>query len=124
LAVWYTTYLLGRRNEAQPLKLAFGGQPEPKDFGRTLADGALLIYLGCLGLLTHSHTTTSDALQVSLVASAMYMSVRVFEERLWRNAIGLGAVLGLLCLAGSWLIPAAVWLGIVILAAIHTRRIL
>ena len=29
-AVWYTTYLLGRRTEAQPLKLAFGGQPEPQ----------------------------------------------------------------------------------------------
>jgi len=67
-AVWYTTYLLGRRTEAQPLKLAFGGQPEPKDFGRTLADGALLIYLGCLGLLVHSHGTTSEALQVSLLA--------------------------------------------------------
>ena len=27
VSVWYTTYLLGRRPEAQPLKLAFGGQP-------------------------------------------------------------------------------------------------
>ncbi|MHA0110711.1 hypothetical protein ACXYUI_26640, partial [Klebsiella pneumoniae] len=55
LSIWYTTYVLGRRAEAQPLKLAFGGQPEPKDFGRTLADGAFLIYLGFLGLLLHSH---------------------------------------------------------------------
>ncbi|MEO8839671.1 MAG: glycosyltransferase, partial [Herbaspirillum sp.] len=50
LSVWYATYLLGRRTEAQPLILAFGGQPKAKDFGRTLADGAFLIYLGCLGL--------------------------------------------------------------------------
>src|SRR3569832_2561703 len=51
LSVWYATYLLGRRTETQPKRLAFGGQPEPKDYGRTLADGALLIYRGCLGLL-------------------------------------------------------------------------
>ena len=41
--VWYTAYLLGRRDEAQPFKYAFGGEPEPRDYGRTLADGALLI---------------------------------------------------------------------------------
>jgi len=124
LAVWYTTYLLGRRSDAQPLKLAFGGQPEPRDFGRTLADGALLIYLGCLGLLTHSHSTTSDALQVSLVALTMYTSVRLFEIRSWRNAVALGLVLGLLALTGSWLIPAGLWFGIVALAAVRTRQIL
>jgi len=44
-AVWRTAFVLGRRNEAQPLKLAFGGQPATVDYGRTLADGALLIYL-------------------------------------------------------------------------------
>tara|TARA_R110001599_G_scaffold171353_1_gene362120 strand:- start:107304 stop:109046 length:1743 start_codon:yes stop_codon:yes gene_type:complete len=126
LAVWYTTYLLGRRNDAQPLKLAFGGQPEPRDFGRTLADGALLIYLGCLGLLTHSHSTTSAALQVSLVALAMYTTVRLFESSVWRSAIWLGLVLGLLALTRSWLIPAGLWLGIVTLAlaSARTRKLL
>jgi len=63
LSIWYATYLLGRRSEAQPLKLAFGGQPEPKDFGRMLADGAFLIYLGFLGLLLHSHETSAKTLQ-------------------------------------------------------------
>jgi 4-amino-4-deoxy-L-arabinose transferase-like glycosyltransferase len=43
LAVWLTAFILGRRSEAQPLKLAFGGQPAALDYGRTLADGALLI---------------------------------------------------------------------------------
>ena len=31
VSVWYATYLLGRRPEAQPMKLAFGGQPDPRD---------------------------------------------------------------------------------------------
>ncbi|MDP3785524.1 MAG: glycosyltransferase, partial [Undibacterium sp.] len=79
LSVWYTTYLLGRRQEAQPLKLAFGGQPEPRDFGRTLADGALLIYLGCLGLLLPSHTTSTAPLHIALIAYTLYLSVRFFD---------------------------------------------
>ncbi|GAB1850302.1 hypothetical protein MyNCGM683_53080, partial [Achromobacter xylosoxidans] len=35
-SVWYGTYLLGRRAEAQPLALPFGGEPEPRDYGRML----------------------------------------------------------------------------------------
>ena len=31
VSVWQTTYLLGRRPETQPLQLAFGGQPEPRN---------------------------------------------------------------------------------------------
>jgi 4-amino-4-deoxy-L-arabinose transferase-like glycosyltransferase len=124
LSVWYTTYLLGRRPEAQPLKLAFGGQPEPKDFGRTLADGALLIYLGCLGLLVHSHSTTAESLLVSLSALAYYASTRLFESRTSRSAMGLGIVLGLMILARGWPIPATIWLSITTLAAMRERAIL
>lgn len=124
MSVWYTTYLLGRRTDAQPLKLAFGGQPEPKDFGRTLADGALLIYLGCLGLLVHSHGTTSEALQVSLIAFALLTATRLFESHSIRNAIGFGLVLGLLALTRGWVVPLALWLGIVTLASARERALL
>lgn len=124
MSVWYTTYLLGRRPEAQPLKLAFGGQPEPRDFGRTLADGALLIYLGCLGLLVHSHGTTSEALQVSLIAFSLYAATRLFESHSTRSAIAFGLVLGLLVLSRGWVAPLAIWLGIVVLAAAHERALL
>ncbi|MDO9420407.1 MAG: glycosyltransferase family 39 protein [Herminiimonas sp.] len=124
LSVWYTTYLLGRRPEAQPLKLAFGGQPEPRDFGRTLADGALLIYLGCLGLLVHSHGTTSEALQVSLVAFSLYTATRLFESHSTRSAIAFGLVLGLLILSRGWVVPLAIWVGVVALASARERAIL
>ena len=123
-SVWYTTYLLGRRPDAQPLKLAFGGQPEPRDFGRTLADGALLIYLGSLGLLVHSHSTTSDALQVSLVAFSLYAATRMFESRSTWSAIGFGLVLGLLALTRDWVIPLGLWFGIVALASVRERGVL
>jgi 4-amino-4-deoxy-L-arabinose transferase-like glycosyltransferase len=121
LSVWYTTYLLGRRSEAQPLKLAFGGQPEAKDYGRTLADGALLIYLGCLGLLVHSHSATAAALQVSMVALSMYCAARFFETRSVLSALGLGVSFALLVLARGWLVPAALWIAVLALTALQKK---
>lgn len=120
-AVWYTTYLLGRRSEAQPLRLAFGGQPEPHDYGRMLADGALLIYLGCLGLLLPSHSTSAEALQVSLMACCMYAAVRLFESHSLRAGAMLGIALGLLTLTHGWIIPLTSWLGLLALASRRER---
>jgi 4-amino-4-deoxy-L-arabinose transferase-like glycosyltransferase len=106
------------------LKLAFGGQPEPKDFGRTLADGALLIYLGCLGLLVHSHSTTAEALLVSLTALALYTATRLFELNSARRATWLGLVLGLLILTRGWTVPLALWSGLIVLAIMYERTVL
>lgn len=119
LSVWYAAYLLGRRNEAQPLRLAFGGQPEAKDYGRTLADGALLIYLGCLGLLVHSHSTSAAALGVSMIGFSLYAAARYFETHAFRSALVLGLALGLLALSRNWVAPAALWLGLTVFAALR-----
>src|SRR5450830_1553962 len=118
LSIWYTTYLLGRRPEAQPLQLAFGGQPEPRDFGRTLADGAFLIYLGFLGLLLHSHETSAKTLQIALVAYALYSAVRVFDTNKLQQSLSLGTVLGLLVLTHGWLLPSALVICVVWVLAI------
>jgi 4-amino-4-deoxy-L-arabinose transferase-like glycosyltransferase len=123
-ALWYATYLLGRRSEAQPLRLAFGGQPEPRDYGRTLADGALLIYLGCLGLLLHSHSTSAEALEVSLIAFSMYAAARLFDSHSLRAAATLGIALGLLALTRGWVVPLAVWLGLLLLASLRDRALI
>jgi 4-amino-4-deoxy-L-arabinose transferase-like glycosyltransferase len=112
MSLWYATFNLGRRPEAQPLRLAFGGQPEPDDFGRTLADAAVLIYLGCLGLLVHSHETTAEPLQVSLLAFSLYRSVRYMELPSLRNAALAGLSLGLLTLTRGWVVPAALVLAL------------
>jgi 4-amino-4-deoxy-L-arabinose transferase-like glycosyltransferase len=122
LSVWYATYLLGRRVEAQPLKLAFGGQPEPQDYGRTLADGALLIYLGSIGLLMHSHLTMPGALQVSLVAFALYAAARFFESYSLRAALAVGFGLGALILTRGWLVPAALFGGLVAVTLLRDRN--
>ncbi|MFL9926439.1 glycosyltransferase [Herbaspirillum lusitanum] len=123
LSIWYATYLLGRRSGAQPLKLAFGGQPEPKDFGRTLADGAFLIYLGFLGLLLHSHETSPKTLQIALVAYAIYASVRVFDQLKLRHACRLGLALGLLVLTYGWLLPVGILIGLLALALLRQEMV-
>ncbi|MFZ6870469.1 ArnT family glycosyltransferase [Undibacterium sp. Di27W] len=122
LSVWYATYLLGRRPEAQPLKLAFGGQPEARDFGRTLADGALLIYLGCLGLLLRSHETSAEALQISLIASTLYLCVRLLDESSKLTAAKIGGVLGLLVLTRGWVLPIALGVSLLAVCAYRQQR--
>jgi 4-amino-4-deoxy-L-arabinose transferase-like glycosyltransferase len=110
LSLWYTAFHLGRRSEAQPLRLAFGGQPEPDDYGRTLADTAVLIYLGCLGLLVLSHETLAATLQGSLLAYFLYRSVRYVENASMRNAALVGLSVGALVLTRSLLVPAVLLL--------------
>jgi 4-amino-4-deoxy-L-arabinose transferase-like glycosyltransferase len=112
LSVWYTAFHLGRRADAQPLRLAFGGQPEPNDYGRTLADTALLIYLGCLGLLLHSHETLAVTLQGSLLAYFLYRAVRYVEAPGPRNAALVGLALGALTLTRGWLPPVTLALAL------------
>lgn len=113
IAIWYSAYHLGRRAEAQPQKLAFGGQPEPKDFGRTLADAALLIYLACLGLVLNSHQTSAPTLEVALCGLLAYCAVRYAELPQLRYALRLGAVLGGLALTRGMLVPLALWCALV-----------
>ena len=112
LSVWYTAFHLGRRADAQPLRLAFGGQPEPNDYGRTLADTALLIYLGCLGLLLHSHETLAVTLQGSLLAYFLYRAVRYVEAPSVGNAGLIGLALGGLTLTRGWLSPCTLALAL------------
>jgi 4-amino-4-deoxy-L-arabinose transferase-like glycosyltransferase len=111
-SLWYATYRLARRPEAQPMPLAFGGQPEPRDYARMLADGALLIYLGCLGLLMHSHETKAEALLVSLCALLLYASVRYADTPNLRNACLIGITLGCLGLTRGWIVPLALWINL------------
>ena len=41
-AVWYATYCLAREAEAQPLPFALGGEAQPVDYARSVADGSVL----------------------------------------------------------------------------------
>ena len=66
VCLWYATWLLARRPEAQPMD-PFGASANPVDFGRAIADSALLLTLATFGLLARIHETTAEAAQVAWV---------------------------------------------------------
>ncbi len=109
--VWYGSYLLGRRAEVQPFKFVFGGEPEPRDYGRTLADGALLILLACFGLAERGHETTPEIGQFACVAMAIYGLIRSLDKPL-QGALWWGAALGLLTLCANPVMLLAMLLAI------------
>ncbi|SDC08363.1 4-amino-4-deoxy-L-arabinose transferase [Cupriavidus sp. YR651] len=104
--IWYTTYLLGRRDEVQPFAFAFGGQPDARSYGRALADGALLIFLACVGLAMRGHETTAQVGQVCFIAFMLYGMVRSLDKPV-QGSLWFGAGLGALVLASGPILGAA-----------------
>lgn len=95
--IWHTAYLLGRRPEVQPVAFALGGQPEPKDYGRTLADGALMIFLACIGMAMRAHETTPALAQLLSVSLVIYGLVRGFDKPIQGGlSTGMGLVIAIL----------------------------
>jgi 4-amino-4-deoxy-L-arabinose transferase-like glycosyltransferase len=64
MATWYGTYYLARSPQAQPVAFAFGGEANPADYARVMADGGLLALMACLGLAHLSHETTPALAQL------------------------------------------------------------
>ncbi|MEP6876377.1 MAG: hypothetical protein ABI887_18635, partial [Burkholderiales bacterium] len=69
---WYACYHLARTEAAQPLPFAFGGEADPVDYARAIADGALLALVATLGLLQLGHETTPELAQLASVALFVY----------------------------------------------------
>ncbi|HZT55223.1 MAG TPA: hypothetical protein VFA35_03285 [Burkholderiaceae bacterium] len=69
---WYSCYHLARTEAAQPLPFAFGGEADPIDYARAIADGALLALIASLGLLQLGHETTPELAQLASVALYVY----------------------------------------------------
>ena len=72
LATWHATYQLARSPQAQPVAFAFGGEADPKDYARALADAGLLALVACLGLAQFSHETTPSLAQLAFTALTFY----------------------------------------------------
>jgi 4-amino-4-deoxy-L-arabinose transferase-like glycosyltransferase len=101
LAIWYATYLLGRRKEVQPMSFALGGQPNTRDYGMTLADGALLIFLACVGLAQRTHETTPMMAQLMGLSIVLYGTIRGLDKP-WQGGAWTGLGLVILGLSSNW----------------------
>ena len=71
-ATWYATYNLARLPGAQPVALAFGGEAQPRDYARALADGSLLALIATLGMAQLAHETTPALAQLCFTALVFF----------------------------------------------------
>ncbi|RRD68285.1 hypothetical protein EII19_02375 [Comamonadaceae bacterium OH2310_COT-174] len=108
-AVWYATYYLARRPEAQPVPFAFGGEAEPVAYARAIADGSVLALVASLGLMQFSHETTATVVQLG-GASLLFLALALPEARR-RLACALAPLACAVLLLGG----GAYWLGPVLL---------
>jgi 4-amino-4-deoxy-L-arabinose transferase-like glycosyltransferase len=115
--VWYATFQLARTEAAQPVPFAFGGEADPVDYARALADGALLATIATLGLLQLGHETTPELMQLSEVALLLW-SLAAAPYR--SVAVRAGLLLALPALATSGAPSMAIALGA--LALVVTLR--
>ena len=93
ILTWYTTFHLARTEAAQPVAFAFGGEADPVDYARAMADGALLALIASLGLLQLGHETTPELAQLFAAALALWAAAAA-PFRGWRARIAM--LLGLI----------------------------
>jgi 4-amino-4-deoxy-L-arabinose transferase-like glycosyltransferase len=92
---WYSTYHLARTGAAQPVAFAFGGEADPVDYARALADGAVLALIASLGLLQLGHETTPELVQL-FATSLFLLGLAAAPYRGWRARTAVLAALALL----------------------------
>ena len=101
-SLWYGTYLLGRRPEPQPLALPFGGEPTVRDYGRMIADAALLLIVATVGIIWRMHETSEVPALIAFQALAFYAVARMLDRPV-SGALTLGIALAAAFLARGWI---------------------
>lgn len=109
VATWYAVYHLARGPGAQPVAFAFGGEAQPTDYARAMADAGLLALIACLGLAQLSHEITAYLTQLCCATLAFYAIAATPYRRL---GPALGLVIGLLGLVLSGAPALAVLFGL------------
>ena len=107
ICTWYAVYHLARQDSAQPVAFAFGGEANPVDYARAMADGALLALVACLGLAQMSHETTPHLARLTMVSVVLMAASRMalpLTRRPWQTAVVWGVgTLGLMFSGAPWL---------------------
>jgi hypothetical protein len=97
---WHGVYYLALSPQAQPVAFAFGGEAQPKDYARTIADASVLALIACLGLSLLSHEASPMSMQLAFVSCAFYgVAALPYHPRYSLTALTVGLI-GL-CLSGA-----------------------
>ena len=124
MATWYGTYYLARSPQAQPVAFAFGGEAEPVDYARAIADASLLALLACLGLAQLSHETTPALAQLGFTALGFYaLAASAYRKgrALTGPAVALLLGLGGLALSGAPTLALLLGTGGLLVELTHRR---
>lgn len=120
-ATWWGVYCLARSPGAQPVAFAFGGEANPVDYARAMADGGLLALIACLGLAQLSHETTSYVTQLACTTLVFFAAAAMPYRRsapaaamllgmaglVLSGAPAMAVLMGLGCAALAWFSPPA-----------------
>ena len=124
VCTWYATYHLARQSSAQPVAFAFGGEADPIDYARAMADAALLALVACLGLAQMSHETTPDLARLAMVSAVLMAATRMalpLTRDPWKAvALWGAATMGLVFSGAPWI---ALVLGIGLLVLVWMSRV-
>jgi len=118
-ALWYGMLRLARRGEAQPVAFAFGGEATARDYGRMLADVAVLLVLATIGPLVSLHETTSTPAAFALSCVAVF-GLALSLDRPGAGAALAGTALGLLVLARG--AQPALWVAVAALPLVAATQ--
>jgi len=123
VCTWYAVYYLARQPAAQPVSFAFGGEAQPTDYARALADAGLLALVACLGLAQLSHETTPDLARLAMVAAMLYSASALAHTDLRAPgrtlAVWTLSALALVLSGAPWI---AAWLGAGLLLGVYLAR--
>lgn len=120
LATWYGVYGLARSRGAQPVAFAFGGEAQPTDYARAMADGALLALLASLGLAQPSHEITSHLPQLCFTTLVFFALAEAPYAR-WRPVLALSIGLLGLVLSGAPILALLYGTGGAVLCWVESR---
>lgn len=111
-ALWYGTWRLARRSEAQPVAFAFGGEAEPRQYGRAVADCAVLLFVATFGIFARQHEPVAGTVLLAC-ASCVFFGIALTLRRPEAGAFVTGLASGFAALTtsvvpGLWLMGGAV----------------
>ena len=120
---WYACYGFARRPEIQPDD-PIGIAASRRDFGRAVADSALLALLATFGLLARLHETTADAWQFVWTCLYLFGLARALDRPRTGGALVGLAIGATLLTKGAPLAVALAAATVIILLAVRRYRLL
>ncbi len=111
--VWFASHALARRQGVQPSD-PFGASASRDDYGRAIADTAVLVLMATFGLLVRMHETTAEPAQLAWIALFLCGCAQALQRPAGGGAMA-GAAIGASLLTGGVGHAAALLVTIVLL---------